>query len=147
MRYRGPAVATVVVPVVVMTWLSGCSSGSDPESAAAPSSSSAVCSSADDLRGSLAALGDVQLTQQGAADELDQAWQAVQDDWDTFAGQARAEHAGAVDGTQADADAVQAAVDSARSDPSAATLGVLASAVGTFLTDAGDLVDEVGTTC
>jgi hypothetical protein len=147
MRNCRPAAATGVVLVVVMVWLSGCSSGSDPETAAAPSSSSDVCSSADDLRGSLAALSDVKVAQQGAAAELDQAWQAVQDDWDTFAGQARAEHADAVDGAQADADAVQAAVDTARSDPSAVTLGALASAVGTFLTDAGALVDEVGTTC
>jgi hypothetical protein len=147
MRNRRPAVATVVVTAVVMAWLSACSSGSDPETAAAPSSSSDVCSSADDLRGSLAALGDVEVAQAGAAAELDQAWQAVQHDWDAFADAARAEHADAVDGVQADVDGAQAAIDSAQSDPSAATLGALASAVGTFLTDAGALVDEVGTTC
>jgi hypothetical protein len=142
MRTRAAAVGTVIL----LAGLSGCSSSSDGETAAATSSGAAVCASADDLRGSLAALGDVQVVQQGT-DALDQAWTTVQDDWARFADDARAQHADEVDGVQADADAVQAAVDTARADPGAGTLGTLASEVQTFLKDAGALVDEVRATC
>jgi hypothetical protein len=142
MRTRAAAVGTVIL----LAGLSGCSSSSDGETAAATSSGAAVCASADDLRGSLAALGDVQVVQQGT-DALDQAWTTVQDDWARFADDARAQHADEVDGVQADADAVQAAVETARADPGAGTLGALASEVQTFLKDAGALVDEVRATC
>jgi hypothetical protein len=138
--------AAAVGIVFFLAGLSGCSSSSDGETAAATSSGAAVCASADDLRGSLAALGDVQVVQQGT-DALDQAWTTVQDDWARFADDARAQHADEVDGVQADADAVQAAVDTARADPGAGTLGTLASEVQTFLKDAGALVDEVRATC
>jgi hypothetical protein len=142
MRTRAAAVGTVIL----LAGLSGCSSSSDGETAAATSSDAAVCASADDLRGSLAALGDVQVVQQGT-DALDQAWTTVQDDWARFADDARAQHADEVDGVQADVGAVQAAVDTARADPNAGTLGTLASEVQTFLKDAGALVDEVRATC
>jgi hypothetical protein len=142
MRTRAAAVGTVIL----LAGLSGCSSSSDGETAAATSSDAAVCASADDLRGSLAALGDVQVVQQGT-DALDQAWTTVQDDWARFADDARAQHADEVDGVQADVGAVQAAVDTARADPNAGTLGTLASEVRTFLQHAGALVDEVRATC
>jgi hypothetical protein len=142
MRTRAAAVGTVFL----LAGLSGCSSGSDAETAAPTSSGAAVCASADDLRGSLADLGDVQVVQQGT-DAMDQAWTTVQDDWAKFADDARAQHADQVDGVQADVDAVQAAVDTARADPNAGTLGTLASEVRTLLQDAGALVDEVGATC
>jgi hypothetical protein len=139
--------AAAVGIVFFLAGLSGCSSSSDDGgTAAATSSSAAVCASADDLRGSLAALGDVQVVQQGT-DALDQAWTTVQDDWARFADDARAQHADEVDGVQADVGAVQAAVDTARADPNAGTLGTLASEVQTFLKDAGALVDEVRATC
>jgi hypothetical protein len=138
--------AAAVVTVVVGVGLASCSSGSNSETAAATSSGPAVCASADDLRTSLSALQDVQVVQDGT-DALDEAWTTVRSDWSQLADDARNQYAEQVDGVQADADTVQAAVDQARAAPSAQTLGNAASAVTVFLQDAGALVDEVRSTC
>ncbi len=103
--------------------------------------------SADDLRTSLSALagrpgrpGGHRRPGRGLDD-------GPQDDWAQLADDARGQYAEQVDGVQADADAVQAAVDTAQADPSAQTLGNAAAAVAVFLQDAGALVDEVRSTC
>lgn len=105
-----------------------------------------VCTSADDLRTSLAALQDVDVVQEGTG-ALDEAWTTVRSDWAQLADDARAQHADQVDGVQADVDAVQSAVETAQATPSSETLGAVASAVGVLLQDAGALVDEVSSTC
>src|SRR4051794_7988761 len=140
--------AAAVVTVFVVAGLSACSSSSDAETAAATSSSSSadVCAAADGLRGSLAALGDVQVVQQGT-DAVQQAWTTVQKDWAKLADDARAQHADAVAGVQADADSVQAAIERAQAAPNRETLGTLASEVGTLLRESGALVDDVRATC
>ena len=142
MRRRAAAVVTVVVGM----GLASCSSGSDSETAAATSSGPAVCAAADDLRTSLSALQDVKVVEDGT-DALDEAWTTVRGDWSQLADDARDQYAEQVDGVQADADTVQAAVDQARATPSAQTLGSAASAVAIFLQDAGALVDQVRSTC
>jgi hypothetical protein len=138
--------AAAAVGVVAGAVLVGCSSDGGTETSAATSSTPAVCASAADLRTSLTGLKDVDVAHQGTG-ALNQAWTTVQGDWTQFADDARAQHAGQVDGVQADVDAVQAALDSARTAPSAETLGAVASQVGIFLKDAGAVVDQVGSTC
>jgi ABC-type glycerol-3-phosphate transport system substrate-binding protein len=139
-----------VVALAVGTGLAACSSGSDSgtsaASSAATSSGADVCDSAGDLRTSLAALGDVQVVQEGTGG-LEAAWATVQDDWAQFADAARARYSAQVDTVQAEADAVGQAVDAAQSTPSAGTLGTAATAVGAFVKSAGDLVDEAGSNC
>jgi hypothetical protein len=135
-----------VVAVVLGAGLPGCSSDPGTSSSAAAPSTADVCASADDLRASLTALGEVQIVQEGT-DALAAMWTAVKDDWAQVAGDASSQYADDVDGVQAAADAVQAAIDDAQAQPSAQTLGNAAAAVRLFLQDAGALTDEVGSTC
>jgi hypothetical protein len=130
-----------VLTVVLGAGLSACSSDEGTES-----STPDVCASADALRGSLTALGEVQIAQEGT-DALATAWTAVKEDWAQLADDARAQYADQVDGVQAAADAVQSALDSARNTPSAQTLGDTAAAVGVFRQDAAALAEEVRSTC
>jgi hypothetical protein len=105
-----------------------------------------VCAAADDFRGSLSSLRDVQVVQEGT-DALASAWTAVEDDWTQLAEDARAEYGDQVDGVQSAADDVRAALDDAQDQRSAQTLGNAAAAVGVFLQDADALADEVDSTC
>jgi hypothetical protein len=134
-----------VVAVVLRAGLPGCSSDPGTTSAAAPSTAD-ICPSADALRASLTALGEVQIVQEGT-DALAAMWTAVKDDWAQVADDASSQYADDVDGVQAAADAVQAAIDDAQAQPSSQTLGNAAAAVRLFLQDAGALADEVGSTC
>ena len=140
-----------VVTVLLGAGLAACSSdgGTDSSAAttsAATSSAADACASADALRTSLTALGDVQVVQQGT-DALADAWSTVQDAWAQLADDAKAQYSDEVDDVQADADAVESALDSAQNDPTAQTLGAAAAAVGVFLQDAGALTDKVESTC
>jgi hypothetical protein len=135
-----------VVIVVAGVGLCGCSSDTGTEPSAAASSSKALCADAEALRGSLAALGDVQVAKEGT-DALQAAWTTVRDDWAQLADGARTRYADEVDRVQASADVVKSAVDTAMKDPSAQALGNVTSVVGVFVQDAGALVDEVGSTC
>jgi hypothetical protein len=135
-----------VVIVVAGVGLCGCSSDTGTEPTAAASSSKALCADAEALRGSLAALGDVQVAKEGT-DALQAAWTTVRDDWAQLADDARTRYADEVDHVQASADVVKPAVDTVMKNPSAQALGNVTSAVGVFVQDAGTLVDEVGSTC
>ena len=139
MRKRSAA----VLAGVLVAGVAGCSS-SDAPSAAAPSTPD-VCASADQLRTSLEGLGDVQV-RDGTAD-LEQSWSTVQDDWAQFAEDARAQHADRVDEVKTAADAVGEALTAAEDDPSVATLTGAGAAVSAFVSQAGALLDEVGSTC
>jgi len=135
------------VAVVVGAGLASCSSdGYGGSTAAATSSAADVCASADDLRDSLAALGDVQVVQEGT-DAVQQAWATVQDDWAQLAEDAGDQYADQVDSVEADAGAVQSALETTQEEATPQTLAGVAGAVGVFLQDAGALVDEVGSTC
>jgi hypothetical protein len=129
-----------VVTVALGAGLSACSSDDGGESI--PD----VCATADAFRGSLSALRDVQVVQEGT-DALASAWTAVEDDWTQLAGDARAEYGDQVDGVQSAADDVRAALDDAQDQRSAQTLGNAATAVGVFLQDADALAEEVDSTC
>ena len=131
--------------VVVAVAITACS-GSDASSSAAASSSAVVCDAADELRTSLDALSDVQPVEDGT-DAVRQAFASVKTDLAQLGTDARDEYAGEVDRVQADADAVQTAVDTAQGAPSAQTLGAVRSAVEVLVRDAGALVDEVSTSC
>jgi hypothetical protein len=130
-----------VVTVTLGTGLAACSSDDGGES-----STPDVCASADAFRGSLGELRDVQVVQEGT-DALDSAWTTVDDAWTQLAADAKAEYGDQVDGVQAAADDVRAALDDAQDQRSAQTLGSAATAVGTFLQDADALADEVDSTC
>ena len=136
-----------VVAVVVGAGLAACSEGyPQPPEAAATSSAADVCESADGLRASLTALGDVQVVQDGT-DAVQEAWTTVQDDWAKLADAAGDEYADQVDRVEADAGAVQSAVETTQEESTAETLAAVAGAVGLFLQDANALVDEVSSTC
>jgi len=122
------------------------SSASSGTSASGTSSSAAVCDSADDLRTSLAALGDVDVVSQGT-DALQQAFATVRTDLSDLGDQARGQFSGEVTAAEAAADDVQEALDAALAAPSAQTLGAAATAVGGLVTDAGALVTAVTSTC
>jgi hypothetical protein len=138
--------AVGAVAVVLGVGLPACSSDAGAGSSAAAPSSADVCASADALRGSLTALGQVPVVQEGT-DALAAAWTAVEEDWAQLADDASTQYAEDVDGVQAAADAVRSALDEAQGQPSAQTLGAAAAAVGVFLQGAGALADEVGSTC
>jgi hypothetical protein len=135
-----------VVTVVLGAGISACSSDPGTESAAATSPTADVCAAADALRGSLNALGDVQVVEEGT-DALATAWTAAEDDLTRLSDDASAEYADEVAGVQAAADAVRSALDDAQDQPSAQTLGDAAAAVRVFRQDAGALVEEVSSTC
>ena len=137
---------TGFVVVVVGAGLASCSSDADSDSSAAAESSADVCASADSLRASLTELGDVQVVQDGT-DAVQEAWATVQDDWSQLAEDARGEYRDQVDGVEADAGAVQAAIETTQEEATAQTLADVAAAVGVFLQDAGALVEEVSSTC
>jgi hypothetical protein len=71
----------------------------------------------------------------------------VQDDWAQLSKDAGARYADQVDRVQADADAVQSAVETAQAGASAQTLAGVAASVGVFLQDADALIKEVSSTC
>jgi hypothetical protein len=135
-----------VVAVFVGAGLAACSSDPGTESSAATPSTADVCTSVDALRGSLTALGQVRVVQDGTA-ALADAWTTVTEAWTRLSDDASAEYADEVAGVQAAADTVQSALDSAQAEPSAQALGDAAAAVGVFLQDAGALADEVESTC
>lgn len=150
-----------VVTVLVAVGIAGCSSDSGGGSSAATTSAATsstatsstaasstgdLCASADAMRSSLTALGDVQVVQNGV-DALSDAWTTAQGAWAQLADDAKAQYSDEVDSVQTDADAVQSALDAAQNDPNAQTLGDAATAVAAFLQDAGALTDEVESTC
>ena len=144
MRKRSVAVLAGLLVAGVAGCSSSGSSSSAAASAAAPSTPD-VCASADRLRTSLEGLGDVQV-RDGTAD-LEQSWSTVQDDWAQFEEDARAQHADRVDEVKTAADAVGEALSAAQDDPSVATLTGAGAAVSAFVSQAGALLDEVGSTC
>ena len=137
----------MVVAVVVGAGIASCSSdGYGGSTEAATSSAADVCAAADDFRASLTALGDVQVVQEGT-DAVQEAWTTVQDDWAQLAKVAGEEYADQVDRVEADAGAVQSAVETTQEESTAETLAAVAGAVGLFLQDANALVDEVSSRC
>ena len=136
-----------VMTLLVGSGLAACSSDADTGSSAAATSSAAdVCASADALRASLTTLADVQVVEQGT-DAVQQAWTPVQDDWAQLAEDAGDQYADQVDRVEADAGAVQSAVETTQEESTAETLAAVAGAVGLFLQDANALVDEVSSRC
>ena len=136
--------AVAALAGVLAVGLAACSSDGEP-AAAAPSTPD-VCASADQLRTSLDALREARPVQDGAA-ALEQSWETVQGDWTRLGEDARAQHADRVDEVQTAADGVPEALAAAKADPSGATLSDAAAAVAAFASQAGALVDEVGSTC
>ena len=78
---------------------------------------------------------------------LQDAWTAVQSDWDTLRSDAGDQYADQVDGVEAAVDDVQSALDSAEKDTTAATLSAVVTSIGSFLTKADALVEEVRSAC
>ena len=139
-----------IVSLIAAAGLAACSSDPGTESAAttsaATTSAADACASADALRGSLAALGDVDVIQDGTAG-LQDAWTTVQDDWAQLAEDAGDEFGDEADEVQAAADDVGSALDSAQADASAQTLADVATSIGAFLQLADSFTQEVGSEC
>jgi hypothetical protein len=133
-----------IVSLVAAAGLAACSSDPGTEASATPTPD--PCASADALRESLTALGDVQVVQDGT-DGLQEAWTAVQDDWDQLAEDAGDQYGDQADEVRAAADDVRSALDSAQDDASAQTLADVAASVGVFLQLADSFAEEVGSEC
>ena len=134
------------VAALAVAGMSACSSYSGTASSSSTSSTPDVCASADALRSSLAALGDVQVVQQGT-DAVQKAWTTVQHDWSQLAAAAGDRYSDQVDKVEADAGAVQSAVESTQEEATPQTLAAVATSIGAFLQEAGALVSEVRSSC
>jgi hypothetical protein len=117
-----------------------------PTASADMSSSAAECHAADDLRASITALGQVDIVKQGT-NAVQQSFAQVESALAALAAAAKGQHGPQLQQVQADATAVQAALDQAKAGPSASTLGALATAVHTLIQDARTLLAAVGATC
>ena len=115
-------------------------------SSAAASSGAAVCQPADDLRTSVTALQQVDVVKQGTV-AVQQAFDQVKTDLTDVADAAGAQLTTKVAPVQADAAAVQVAVDAAKAAPNAQTLGALGAAVRKLVQDAQTLLTSVGSSC
>jgi hypothetical protein len=135
-------IATVAVGVL----LAACSSDSGTESPGTTAASADPCASVDALRGSLTALGDVQVVEDGT-EAVQDAWTTVQDDWARLVDDVGDRYADQVDDVQAAADDVGSALDAAQGDPTTQTLADVVASIGVFLQAAETLAEEVGSQC
>jgi hypothetical protein len=127
------------------------SSSSSNSSAARPTTASsaenaALCSSADHLRGSLAALQQVDVVHQGT-DALAQAFTPVKNDVAALADAAGSKYSQQITTVQNDSTAVQAAIDQAKASPTAHTVGAVAATARTLVQDGQALLAAVGSSC
>ena len=106
----------------------------------------AVCSSIGDLKSSIADLKDVNVSSDGAGAVQDQLGK-IKDAFSAVKEDAKDEYADQVDAIDADLSTLETSVKAAQDQPGVATLGALATAVGTLLTDAKTFVDDVDKTC
>jgi hypothetical protein len=125
---------------------SGGGSSSTTASSAAASSGAALCDTAGDLRTSVTALQQVDVVKQGTT-AVQQAFDQVKTDLSSLADAAGAQVKAKVAPVQADAAAVQVAVDAAKAAPNGQTLGALAAAVRKLVQDAQTLLTSVGSSC
>jgi len=126
----------VMTPLLLAASLVACST-EDP----------AVCSSADDLRSSVDSLKDIDITSSGAVADLQAALTKIGDDLKQLKADATSEFDDEVTAAQTAFRSLSTSVDSAKADPSAATLAAVGSALSGFVTDLGTLTDDVKATC
>lgn len=122
------------------------SAAASSTSASAASASAAVCRAADDVRTSLAALQEVDVVQQGT-DALEEAFGQLKSDLADLGDAARARYADEVQQVKTDTDAVGAALDQAKANPSAQTVGAAATAARTLVQDTQALLAAVSSSC
>jgi hypothetical protein len=105
-----------------------------------------LCSSADQLRSSLAALQQVDVVKQGT-DALAQAFTPVKNDVTALADAAAGAYNQQITTVQNDSTAVRAAVDKAKANPTAQTVGAVAAAARTLVQDGKALLTAVSSSC
>ena len=146
-RVPGAGLLVVFTAAVV----AGCSSSDTSTSSAFSSSASssspaAVCSSVDDLQGSVAALQDVPVTADGLA-AIRASFASVKSDVTQVVDDAQAQYRAQTDGLTADVSAIGAAVDQAQAGPTAATLTAVVGSIGALVDDVAALANDVSSTC
>jgi hypothetical protein len=122
------------------------SSASSTSSASASSSASAVCSSVDDLQGSMSDLKAVPVVDQGV-DALQGAFASVRSDVSQVVDDAQAQYSAQADTLTAGVTAVQTAIDQAQAGPTRATLSAVVDSIGALADDVTTFAGDVSPTC
>jgi hypothetical protein len=123
-------------------------SSSASESSAADSSGSSadLCAAVTSLKASVDALKNVQLSTDGLP-ALQGALESVKTDTQRVVDAGKAQYQVQVTRLQADAKALQVAVDAAKAAPSAATLAAVRTAISTAGDDMRSVADDLGSHC
>jgi hypothetical protein len=122
------------------------SAASSSTSSSASSSASAVCSSVDDLQGSMSDLKAVPVVDQGV-DALQGAFASVRSDVSQVVDDAQAQHSAQADTLTAGVTAVQTAIDQAQAGPTRATLSAVVDSIGALADDVTTFAGDVSSTC
>jgi hypothetical protein len=122
------------------------SPASSPVSPTGTTSNAAVCQAADHLRSAIDALAQIDVIKQGTS-AVQQAFGQVKSGIAELASAAKDQYGPQLRQVQTASDAVQSALDQAKSSLSAQTLGALATAVHTLVQDTRTLLTAVGASC
>ena len=149
---RVPAICLLVLLAGGAT--AGCAQDGDASSNASPSGSpsasssatAAVCSSVEELQGSVTALKAVPVVDEGV-DAVKGAFSTVQSDVAQVVEDAQSQYSAQADGLTADVSAVQTAIDQAQAGPTRATLGAVADSIGSLADDVMAFAADVSSTC
>lgn len=148
----------VAAVLLLSALLAGCSGAGTTSSSAgtttvsssvsspATGASSRLCSAVGELRDSVTALKNVQITADGLP-ALQQAVQKVTTDAQAVVDAGKSAYGTQTARLQADVTALRAAVDAAKAAPSVATLTVVRTAVGTLADDVSSLAGTLGSGC
>jgi len=125
---------------------SSSSSSSSESGSASASGTAAVCTSLDQLQTSVAALGNVPVSE-GGIDAVKAAFTTVQSDAATVVDDAQDEYADQSAALSTDVQAVQGALGDATGNPSTATLRAVGTAISSLAGDVTSFARDVGSTC
>jgi len=141
---------TVACVLSAAAFLAGCSSSTTTyngvSSSMSAASKSAVCKSVDDLKASITALKDVNITANGTSAVSDQ-FTKIKQDFATLNADAQGQYTPQVNALSSALDKLSASLDAAKASPNAGTLAALASAAGAVVTAGTNLVTAVSYTC
>ena len=107
----------------------------------------AVCGSADQLQSSVDKLKDIDVTETNGLDEFKSQWETIDGDLDQLTNNARSEFPFQINAVTKTFEALEASLQAASADPSAATLAGAATAFSAFSTDVQALMSDVESTC
>jgi hypothetical protein len=107
----------------------------------------AVCSSVNDLATSVDDVKSVDFTASGALAELQSGLTTIRADLANVKTEAKSEFADEISAVDSAFTTFTTSVDAAKADPTAATLGSVATAVAPFTTAVETLINDVKSTC